>query len=305
MKNYIKNNTNLSIFLVCILVAIIIWLSMSLSRNYVKSYYYPIQFENIPIGKKIINDNILLKTSLEAQGWDLIFKKINKRELIIDLNEYSNEKNIKFTNTKALVQEKLTDLNIKEVSPLFFTLIFQELETKKVPIILNVEKKFKSSFYFSEEPKLSQDSITISSDKETLSSINSIETEGFRITEKDSLKLNIALVIPEEIKTEQNTISVKFKTEEFIEKEFKISVGIDNKPENIDLIIYPEEIVLKCLIPISIYENISASDFYISADFNNIEVRKDNMLLLSVKDAPKRVKNILLEKEKVEFIIYQ
>lgn len=286
-------------------MAFVIWLSMSLSRNYVKSYYFSVQFINVPNGKKIINDNILLKTTLEAQGWDLIFRKIKNRKIILDINDYADKGNIKFSNTKSLVQENFSDLKIRDVNPLSFTLAFQNLETKKVPIVLKLEKDFKSNYYLSENPKLSVDSIAISSDIETLKNITEINSETITISEKDTLKNNISLIIPKEIKAAKNSISAQFKIEEYIEKELKIIISVDNKPENKDLIIYPEEIGLKCLAPISIYENISASDFYISADFNNIEVRNDNRILLSIKNAPKRVRNIVLEKDKIEFIIYQ
>lgn len=276
---------------------------MSMSKNYDKIYNLALHFENVPIQKKTKNDSIIIKTTINISGWDIIFKEIENRKINIDLNNYESEKTINFSNTKYLLQEKFADLKITEVDPSFFVLKFEDLKTKKVAVKLDLKEDFPPNYYIT-KLKIQPDSVLITGDFESLNKTKFIKAEVYTVTEKDS-SLMISLEKNETIKIEKATVKVNLKVEEFVEKEFIVPINIENNSEGVDLIIYPQEIGLKCLVPIKIYENIMASDFYISADFNNIEVRNDNRLILSIKSKPESVKNIQLEKEKVEYIIYQ
>lgn len=278
---------------------------MSLAMFYNQTYAFPVEFENVPANKRLVDENIVLKTTINSKGWDIVFKKVKNKVIKIDLAEYPESNEYTFSNAKAMVQEKITGLKVQEVDPAYFSVILKKLESKKVPIKLNLKKNFATNFFFSEEAIVKPDSIIISSDKLTLSKIDFIETQEIEITEADTLLKNIKLDIPKNISIEKKTISLILNTEEFVEKEFSIPIIVDNNLEKQAVIIFPQTIKLKCLVPIRIYENIMASDFYISADFDNIGVRNDNYLFLNVKEQPKGVKNIQLEKDKVEFIIYQ
>lgn len=278
---------------------------MSLSKSYLKIYSFPVYFTNAPIDKQLITDSLILKTTINSKGWDIVFKKIKARKLIIDLKGYPNKSELEISNTKLLVQENFYDLDIREVNPSYFTLKFKQLDSKKVPLKINVDKKFAPNFYFNDEPRTKPDSIVITSDAKTLSTIDYLETELITISEKDSVMRNVSIIIPHHVKAEIEKVQIYFDIVEFVEKELTVPIHVENNIKKLDIIIYPQEIKLKCLVPIKIYENISASDFYISADFNNIEVGNNNQLILSVTDQPESAKNIQLEKDKVEFIIYQ
>lgn len=275
-----------------------------MSKVYLKSYDFPVTYKNVPIDKKIVKEPLFLKTTISSTGWDLFTRKINKSIVELDLSNYETAELLVISNTKPLVVEALAGLNIVEVSPTSFTLKFEKLMTKKVPIKLNVKQNFPANFYFNKETILSPDSILITSDANELNDVNFIETSLVSINETDSIIPNIKLIIPENIRSNDVEITAKFNIEEFAEKDFIIPINIENKPNNTDLVFYPEELTLKCLIPFSDFEKIMPSDFYISADFNNIEVSKNNTLNLTIGEHPKSVKNIQLGRDKIEFIIY-
>ena len=305
MNRLIKEKNSITILILCLSISVLIWLSMSLSRTYTKTYDFLVTYDNIPINKKITNDSIFIKTILATTGWDLLLKNTKKRKLRIDLNEYIVDKTLTFPNTTILLKEAFQDLNIKETSPISFTLGFQVLETKKVPVKLNYETDFNTNFFLSKETIITPDSVEISSDSKTLSQTNFIETELFKISQSNTLMSKIGLLINPHIKSNIHQIDANFTIEEFAEKEFRIPVTIENKPKKVDLIIYPEEIIVKCQLAFSVYEKITASDFYISADFNNIEPQNNNYLSVYLKEKPKYTKNIRMNKNKIEYIIYQ
>lgn len=281
-----------------------IWLSMSMSRTYQITYDFPIVYKNLAIDKKIVKNPLFLKSTISSSGWDLFTKKIKNRTIEIDLAKFESFEVLNFSNTKSIVKEEFSDLNILEVFPLFFTLKFEKLISKKVPIKLNVKQNFADNFYLNTPTILIPDSVLITSDSASLKNILFLETQLVTIIETDSSIEKIKIIIPDNIKSNISGIKVKFDIEEFAEKEFTIPINIENKPKNADLVFYPEEIRLKCLIPFTEFKKIMASDFYISVDFNNIEVSKNNTLNLSIGEHPKSVKNIQLEKDEIEFIIY-
>lgn len=304
MNQFIKKNKKLSVFLICLIISIMIWLSMSMSRTYQITYDLPIVYKNLAIDKKIAKNPLFLKSTISSSGWDLFTKKIKNRTIEIDLAKFESLEVLNFSNTKSIVKEEFSDLNILEVFPLFFTLKFEKLFSKKVPIKLNVKQNFADNFYLNTPTILIPDSVQITSDSASLKNILFLETQLVTIIETDSSIEKIKIIIPGNIKSNISGIKVKFDIEEFAEKEFIIPINIENKPKNADLVFYPEEIRLKCLIPFTEFKKIMASDFYISVDFNNIEVSKNNTLSLSIGEHPKSVKNIQLEKDEIEFIIY-
>tara|TARA_B110000037_G_C17068416_1_gene484790 strand:- start:334 stop:1254 length:921 start_codon:yes stop_codon:yes gene_type:complete len=304
VNQFIKKNKKLSVFLICLIISIMIWLSMSMSRTYQITYDLPIVYKNLAIDKKIAKNPLFLKSTISSSGWDLFTKKIKNRTIEIDLAKFESLEVLNFSNTKSIVKEEFSDLNILEVFPLFFTLKFEKLFSKKVPIKLNVKQNFADNFYLNTPTILIPDSVQITSDSASLKNILFLETQLVTIIETDSSIEKIKIIIPGNIKSNISGIKVKFDIEEFAEKEFIIPINIENKPKNADLVFYPEEIRLKCLIPFTEFKKIMASDFYISVDFNNIEVSKNNTLSLSIGEHPKSVKNIQLEKDEIEFIIY-
>ena len=158
---------------------------MSLSKNYDEIYSFPIVFENIPIQKKPTNDSIILKTTINATGWDILFKRIKNRKVYIDLNQYSNTNKVKFSNTKSIIQEQFDDINIKEVNPSFFDLNFEELKTEYLAIKLNLKENFPPNYYIT-NLNFYPDSVLVTGDEKSLKETTFIETIFFEITEKDT-----------------------------------------------------------------------------------------------------------------------
>ena len=278
---------------------------MSLNKPFSKTYTIPILFENVPSNQKISNAPMFLKTTLTEKGWYFIFNPMKNKTIIIDLKEYDIQREINFTNTKALVQEKMLNYHISEVNPSFFTLNFDKLTEKKVPIKVNFEKQLSKQNDFGTAPIAIPDSVIISSDANTLKNIQFVTTDLVTVKDNDSLIQNISLSQQENCKINLEKIDVRFDILEYVEKEIEVKIKIDNIKKNQKVIIYPDAINIKFLVPIKFYENILPSDFYISADFNNIEVKSTKNLKLSIKKQPKLLKNIVLEKDNIEFLIYQ
>ena len=275
-----------------------------MSKIYKIAYDIPIIYKNVPINKKIVKKQSFLKTTISSSGWDLVTKQIKNRTIYLDISEYDKLEKINISDTKSLIKETFSDLTIIDVYPLFFSLQFEKLLSKKVPISLKFKEDFIANFHINKTPTLTPDSVTIISDAKGLAEITQIETVVINVLETDSTIKNIALIIPGNLIADINQTSVEFDIEEFAEKEFLLPINIENKPKNTDLVFYPEEIKLKCLIPFSEFEKIMASNFYISADFNNIEVSKKNTLNLTIREHPNSIRNIQLEKDEIEFIIY-
>lgn len=275
-----------------------------MSKIYKIAYDIPIIYKNVPINKKIVKKQSFLKTTISSSGWDLVTKQIKNRTIYLDISEYDKLEKINISDTKSLIKETFSDLTIIDVYPLFFSLQFEKLLSKKVPISLKFKEDFIANFHINKTPILTPDSVTIISDAKGLAEITQIETVVINVLETDSTIKNIALIIPGNLIADINQTSVEFDIEEFAEKEFLLPINIENKPKNTDLVFYPEEIKLKCLIPFSEFEKIMASNFYISADFNNIEVSKKNTLNLTIREHPNSIRNIQLEKDEIEFIIY-
>ena len=79
---------------------------MSLSKTYSKVFTTKLIFKNVPLNKMLSSDTINLKTTVEAKGWDLAFKKASEKIIVIDLANYPIRKVLEFSDVKTLIKEK-------------------------------------------------------------------------------------------------------------------------------------------------------------------------------------------------------
>lgn len=304
MKYFIDNQKELKVFGISLLVSVLIWLFMSLSYQYKTSHSFQVKFENIPTHKELVNDSMQLQIDFVAKGWDLLFKEYNEKTIVVNVEDLANN-NWQIAHTKSFAQAQFPLLKIENVQPAQLLIQVEDLLSKKVAIRPKFQTNFPPNYFISTNPILQPDSIIILGRKKVLNKLLFIETETIILQSSDSIIDNIILDIPKGVKTKTKNINAQFSIEEYVEKEIVAPIFIDKKPKAVDMVFYPQEVKLSCLVPLAEYQKISSADFYISADFDNIELQNDKTAFIYVKEKPLKVKNIQLEEEKIEFIIYQ
>lgn len=269
----IKAQNDRAILMICIGIAFIFWLIVKLSQVYTVWKHIQIDIE-VPQGKALANlppENLM--ANIEAKGWDLLFN----REKISNL-----ELNYSFGNRVALlipqwqintdVSKNLTAPRLK-VLDINYSEIHLKLEDKlekKIPIVLNKRIAFAEGFYFLDTIKIEPDSLLISGPISLVEPITFWETDSLVLLNlKKSKTQSIDIQKGKRVLSlSYDKVSVQIPVEKYTEKIFFIPVEMKNVPEEDSLSIFPKSVNIRCVVGLSKYDELSASDFSFEVDLD-------------------------------------
>ncbi len=299
-----------SIFIVCFFCAVIAWLFFALSNQTVKTYKRSLVYTNLPLNKAFYPlqpDTVLVQ--VESTGWQAIFMgwNINKKPLAIDLNLLHNKNYIVFSqNLVSLNYNNKAAQKIKSLKPdtLFFD--FTKRRVKKIPIKLISALEFKKQFAQNGPIEISPKYVTVIGPETQLKKINFWPTQLFKKQKiADNVLQNMSLA-----KTSKNNInifpavvSVKIPVEEFTEKEIEIPIKVVNNPNYYNVKMFPNKVAIKLMLPLSLFNKISADDFEAIADLNIGVINKADKLPVRVINKVAYTRVVQIYPHQVSYII--
>lgn len=313
-----KFNTKLYTFITCVIIATVFWVLLSLGGNFNTKITLGIDYLNLPSDKTLIN-NLPKQFTLEinAKGFDLVSNYFNKRKLPItidlskiNLNEFSKkekEYEIATTEFTSEINKYLgDDIRIISVSPDTLKLNFSDLQTKKVPVNLNIKIKPRKQFDIKGKLKASPDSITISGTKEELDTINSVNSEREEFVELDktiSKMMNIEKRNNPDIFYSQDKIYVTIPIEKFTEKTFEIPLKMVNLKPQYNIKVLPAKVTISFMVAVSDYNTITEKLFNPVVDFKDFNPENDTKMKVSLSTFSDNIKSIQIDPPFVDYII--
>lgn len=304
-------NREFLIFLFFLIVAGIFWLLMTLNENFEQELKIPVRYVNVPKNVVITSSNAdSLRVTIRDKGISLITYLYSKEQqaVIIDFNRYAHDNGtgsvpaadmMKFVNSRLPASAKA--ISIKPETTTFY---FNNGEKKLVPVVYQ-GKVEPDMLYFISDISYSSDSITVYASEEKLDSIDRIYTEplhyeGFR----DSLVVNARLRHIEGAKLVPDEVTIRFATDMLTEVSINDIpiVGI-NMPKGTKLRTFPAKLSVSFVTGMKNYQNMSASDFLIIADYNEIETAPSSLCNVYLRRQPEGIQRVKLEKQQVDYLI--
>lgn len=311
----IKNNKQIVAFLVCLLIATVLWFLNALSKDYTATISYPVKYVNPPSNRFLSNTPpAKFDLKVEAHGFTLLRHKLSLSFSPIVLNLNSITRNAKSdSGTYTIRTEDLTrrisdqvskEISIAEIRPEYITLVLDSLITKKVPVKLNVNTAFKPQFYLEEPISAIPDSVNITGPATVLDTISSLNTESKTFEQLDApIEKSIALLHPEKTSLSPEKVTVKIPVERFTEKELKLPIEVRNKPESVNIKLFPSEVNVSILVGLNEFENINSSDFKVYVDYDTITKSHPEELDVKIDTKPSFIQMLRISPATVEYLI--
>ncbi len=299
-----------SIFIVCFFCAVVAWLFFALSNQTVKTYKRSLVYTNLPLNKAFYPlqpDTVLVQ--VESTGWQAIFMgwSINKKPLGIDLSLLRNKNYIVFSqNLVSLNYNNRAAQKIKSIKPdtLFFD--FTKRRVKKIPIKLISSLEFKKQFAQNGSIEISPKYVTVIGPETQLKKINFWPTQLFKklkIADNILQNLSLAKTAINNIKFFPAVVTVKIPVEEFTEKEIEIPIKVVNNPNYYNVKMFPNKVGIKVLLPLSIFNKITADDFEAIADLNIGVINKADKLPIRIINKVVYTRVVQIYPRQVSYII--
>lgn len=303
---------NTAIFIICMGIAVFLWLGVQLSQKYTGDIPVHISYSNLPTKQVSVYPLQEQGTArVNATGFRLLWANMRwgRLELNIDLNDYQNAE---YVLADAIVSNALTDL------PAGYTLIgfrpdtlhlsFAPKATKKVPVVLDQQITMARQYDLKDQIQLQPDSVTVVGPRSIVDTLKSWKTSLLTLDElKETVTDTISLAKPTNpaIKLNPGKIIYTVPVEMLTEASVQVPIDLKNAPLGVDVAIFPKEAQVTFMVGLSNQENAKSAFFKVSADFQDVNLEKDQYVPLIITQSPDFIKSPTVSPVTVEYIIYQ
>src|SRR5699024_10438893 len=178
-------------FLITIVLAFSLWIIVNLNRDYTLNIDIPVVLGQITTDKALAEELPQQVTaSISGEGWSLLNVYKNPPSVFVDVSE--QEVNL-FEQVRRQLSS-ISNVTVQKVNPLTLQLNLEARQSKKVPVVSNVQINFSGQYDFLGSPHLSPDSITVFGAASIIESINQWPTDTVEFNDVESgFTANIAL----------------------------------------------------------------------------------------------------------------
>jgi YbbR domain-containing protein len=299
------------VFLFFVAAASVGWLMNRLSTDYLRTISYHINFYNSSDMRRIFNVETDVTAQVNMNGFLAMRYNISEQNIIkIDINDKVLSKTKNFVLSSDIFQkfsEQLGDgKKLISLSPDTIYFSYVDLQSKRLPIIPNLQLKFASEYMQSGNIILKPDSIWITAEQNVLDSITEIQCIAQKhenLNKPISGALEVDMSKLNNVSVQQQKIQFKVNVERYSEATITVPLQLTNKPDSLDVMTFPRDIEVKYRADIQNFAKIKASDFKLIADFNDFEKSISGNLKVKIETKPKSVLQVDLYPDFVEAIV--
>jgi len=300
----------ISLFFLCLMIAVGAWLFFSLSNRYVYQVQTLVRFVKLPENRAFNPlQSDTLRLQVEGTGWQLLFSKlrINPQSVNIELKKLQKQNFIELSDQIQKINTQVgSTQKVVYIYPDTLYFDFSSSTVKKIPVLFKQNIQFKAQFGISDSVRISPAFITITGPVKELAEIKYWETELFNLTDlSESLNMKINLKRPSKanITIYPNFVNVKLNIDEFTEKVIEIPVNVMNNKEFRNVKLLPYKVKVTILSPLSKYPETDRNDFELFVDLNNWKEEGYSQLPVRIIRLPEFSKLVKIEPQTLDFII--
>jgi hypothetical protein len=310
----LKNDKRIVVFSVCLLIATSLWFLNAMGKDYTTTLNYSVKYVNPPQNLFLANNPpSKLELNVQAHGFTLLRHKLafSFSPIVLDLSAIhqsieseNNEYRVPSENLVRRIGAQISkEITINGVSPQNISLVFDSLNTKRVPVLPQVKLHFKPQFFLKGIVEAKPDSIEITGPAAVLDTINVLHTMEIAFEGLDkSLEHSVPVAHPGNTNISPEKVVVFIPVEKFTEKELTLPVQIIHLPEDVSLKLFPPNIKVTVMVGLSEYEEVSSRDFSATVDYNQA-LSGESYLEVSVETNKTNIQLIKVVPNSIEYLI--
>ncbi len=309
-----KQDSRVVIFLICLLIATVLWFLNALEKDYTTQIDYPVKYVNMPKQQFLVNDlpkHFTLK--VDAHGFTLLRHKLHLSFTPIVLNvnnmvkSQKGQNNIYTINTISLAnrisQQVSNEIKISEIYPSSFTIILDSMKTKLVPVAADIDLKFKQHNNLSSPISIEPKGVSIEGPGSILEKIDTIYTKKKIFEELDQMvEEELDLIEPDKTSLSVKRIKVKIPVSQFTEKVINSPIIIAGKPDSIKIKLFPSSLKVSFMVGLDKFSDIGESDFRFIVPYTDIIEGKPNVGV-QVEKSPEYILDLKYTPVNLEYLI--
>lgn len=234
------------VIIIAVLFSLILWVSISLSKDYYATFDVPLKIIDYPAGYttgSAIPQKLSIR--LKGKGWKLATVNLGtESEYFVSAGNDSGRKFINVSNFLSENQWLSSEMEVIDISPDTLSFIIEKISEKKVMIIPDYDISFKPGYGLASKTKLIPDSVTLFGPESLLRNIVFAETEKIELKNLDkqfSEQKNLKNIFGVEYRN--NRALVRLDVQKIVDNSFDdIFVEVSDVPRDRDVVLLPNRI---------------------------------------------------------------
>jgi hypothetical protein len=300
-------------FFVFLVLSLIIWLLITLSKEYTTQVALNISYRALS-QDKLLQKEPTKKLSIlaKASGFKLLSTNLLNHNIELRTHNLSKKKGdtyfLLLSKQRNEIQKQLVSgLKIEEFIQDTIYLEIGRLASKKVPVLSNLRVAYHIGFNSLKPIEIRPDSILISGVSSQLKKVKSLtfqpvflENVNANFTQKASILQTKDLT---NINFDTKEITIVGFVEKFTEGNFEIPFTISNIPENLNLTTFPKEVKVVFKVDLPRFNAIRKNSFSVECDYRISEKNGFTYLIPKIIKQPDFVRNVKIVPNKIEYLI--
>lgn len=310
-----------SVFLFCVMLATVFWLSIKLSKTYTIKYSIKIQYVNVPVGLTLMNGtDTIVSGSITDQGYKLLplFLKTRMPEIKISINKLlgdffntSQEKIKKSFSVKRLLECTVNQVNDFRYQNLVFSadsiqIDFCRLFKKRVPVKHNVKLQLQHQYMLTSLPEIKPDSVTVTGCYDCLKEIDGLETYSYTFSNLNQSFSELITIKPpftsKNLTIFPPKIIFKANIEEYTEVSLEVPISLPATIKKANIRLFPSTLQIKGNIPLRDYAKVTPDMFKIEIIAEELNT-KPELLHYTIVEKPTFFKITSISPAAIEYIV--
>lgn len=305
------------VFVFFLLLSFVFWYLNSLGKEIKSDVRYPVRYINLP-KERVLTDGLpgRLDLNLKGPGYSILKLKLsgNRAPLVCDISTI-NYRRVPGSRSlhyyiltsgmiPSLEKQLRAECEITTIKPdtLFFS--FDRIITKSVPVFPDIEVSTERQYFVKGSYLVEPDTIKISGPELMIDTISNIRTRYRKFSGlSEPVKKSLSLKIPKNIFVSVKKVTLTIPVEQFTEAEIVVPVHIINKPDSIDIKIFPDKVTVKGMVAVSDYKKFQDIPFEVVLDLSKANLNSDEKIPVEFRNVPPFVNSMRLAPSMVDFLI--
>lgn len=313
IRNFLfsRANREFLIFLFFFALAGIFWLLMTLNGSYEQEVRIPVRFVNIPKNAVLTSgETDTLRVNIADKGFILATYLFGHelQPVAIDFKTYAHAGgtgSVPAADLRRMATQRImASSKITSIKPDKLVFYYNYGEKKRVPVTYSGQV-LPDEMYYLANVEYKPDSITIFASREKLDSIDLVYTEPLEIANgRDTITVTPLIRKMAGVKMVPERITINFHFDVLTEVSIDdIPIKGINMPEGKTLRTFPAKVRVKFVTGINQYRNLSASDFEVVADYNEIHASPSAQCRIYLRRTPDGITRARLDTTMVDYLI--
>lgn len=310
----IRPSRNIITYLICVVIASILWLLNTLNKEYSAEITYPVKYINFPQGKYPVNKlPTQMQLEVRAKGFALLGYRIKTSFLPITINVngfnnhfQQNNQVWEYTLNTAELKDKIStqlsnEVKLLNVFPEEINFRMAAASRKKIAILPDLHYTLKRQ-YIIDQIVIRPDSIMVSGPTPIIDTLQAIYTQPVSLKNVGkNTDVTVGLASLANCTYEDTPVAILLLVEQFTEARRTISLSPRSVPDSVNIRLFPDYVNISYEVGLSKYDKISNDDFTFTVDYPK---NTDTPYLdVKVGKIPTYIKDLNYSPQKVEYIL--